>query len=573
MRNIASAQRALQVSPTVQRFVLVICLGLLFGAIAWKAWVTDDAYITFRAVENLVQGRGPNWNASERVQVFTHPLWMLLMAGVRQLANEYFYSSIVLGLVLTLGALLLVLVRLAPPLSTACAVVAVLAASRAFTDYSTSGLENALTHFCLAVLFSLDLQGGRRFVHHCAFFLAAAACLLCRMDTLFLLLPVLVLHLMRHRHPRVLGAAALGLLPLLCWEAFSIIYYGFFLPNSAAAKLNSGVGTADLIAQGLQYLWNSLRWDFVTLGVTFSGTVLALRSGDNRIRAWGIGVFLSLLYVVRVGGDFMSGRFLTAPLWVAALVLLRLRLQPRVAWATTAVGLSLLFIPYFSPFRERQYGREWYAAIDAHGVADERAYYDEARLRRILAQRGSPRADMRKHAKALIASWPEDHMMDSLRVWVLDPREDWPPRSRRQPTGAEYKRVILRGAVGYVGFYLGADTHVVDYHGIGDPLLARLQALVPDPVLAGLISPLAGLGWRIGHFTRAIPAGYVQTLATGRNQIQDPSLRAYYDKLSLVTRGPLLERERLRTIWGFQRGKYDHLLQGYRGFRGRRASE
>ena len=552
----------------VRRLVLVACLGLLFGAITWKAWVTDDAYITFRAVENLVQGRGPNWNVGERVQVFTHPLWMLLMAGVRQFANEYFYSSIVLGIVLTLGALLLVRVRLAPPLPTACAVVAVLAASRAFTDYSTSGLENALTHFCLAGLFILDFQGGRRFVHHCLFFLAASACLLCRMDTIFLLLPVLVLHLVRHRHPRLLGAAALGFLPLLGWEAFSVLYYGFFLPNSASAKLNSGVGTASLVAQGLRYLSNSLRWDFVTLVATLAGTGLALRSGDSRIRAWGIGVFLSLLYVVRVGGDFMSGRFLTAPLWVAALLLLRLGLQPRAAWVVTAASLLLLFIPYFSPFAERQYGREWYAAIDAHGIADERTYYDEASLRRILAQHGPPRADMRKHAKALTSAWPEDPLMDSLRVWVLDPREDWPPRSRRQPSGAEYKRVVLRGAVGYVGFYLGADTHVIDYHGIGDPLLARLPALVPDPVLAGLIPPLAGLGWRIGHFTRAIPAGYVQTLATGRNQIQDPSLRAYYDKLSLVTRGPLLDRERLRTIWHFQRGEYDHLLRVYRGFRG-----
>jgi len=76
------------------------------------------------------------------------------------------------------------------------------------------------------------------------------------------------------------------------------------------------------------------------------------------------------------------------------------------------------------------------------------------------------------------------------------------------------------------------------------------------------VPPLARRGWRIGHFTRAIPAGYVQTLATGQNQIRDPNLARYYDKLALVTRGRLFDGERLRTIWRFQRGEYDRLLRG-----------
>ena len=48
-----------------------------------NAWVCDDAYITFRSIDNLVNGLGPVWNAGERVQAFTHPLWFLLRISAK----------------------------------------------------------------------------------------------------------------------------------------------------------------------------------------------------------------------------------------------------------------------------------------------------------------------------------------------------------------------------------------------------------------------------------------------------------------------------------------------------------
>ena len=43
------------------------------------AWLCDDAYITFRVVDNLPGGFGLRWNTFERVQAYTNPLWMLLV--------------------------------------------------------------------------------------------------------------------------------------------------------------------------------------------------------------------------------------------------------------------------------------------------------------------------------------------------------------------------------------------------------------------------------------------------------------------------------------------------------------
>jgi len=57
---------------------------------------------------------GLRWNIAERVQAYTHPLWLFAVSAAR---------------------------------------LAVLVSSRAFTDYSTSGLENPLTHLLLASFF------------------------------------------------------------------------------------------------------------------------------------------------------------------------------------------------------------------------------------------------------------------------------------------------------------------------------------------------------------------------------------------------------------------------------------
>jgi arabinofuranosyltransferase len=118
----------------------------------------------------------------------------------------------------------------------------------------------------------------------------------------------------------------------------------------------------------------------------------------------------------------------------------------------------------------------------------------------------------------------------------------------------------VRGAVGYVGFHLGPTFHVLDYHGLGDPLLSRLPITRPDPVLAKRIPRLGAREWRIGHFYRRPPPGYIRTLATDRNEIEDEALASYYAQIRSIVRDPVFDRERLETLWRFQTGAYDALL-------------
>ena len=70
--------------------------------------------------------------------------------------------------------------------------------------------------------------------------------------------------------------------------------------------------------------------------------------------------------------------------------------------------------------------------------------------------------------------------------------------------------------------------------------------------------------WQLSdHFERDIPGGYLETLESGTNVIQDKELALYYSKLHYVIRGPLFDAHRLIEIWKFNIGSYDYLLSHY----------
>ena len=49
-------------------------------AVVKDAWLSDDSFITLRTIDNVWHGYGLRWNPIERVQTYTHPLWMLLLS-------------------------------------------------------------------------------------------------------------------------------------------------------------------------------------------------------------------------------------------------------------------------------------------------------------------------------------------------------------------------------------------------------------------------------------------------------------------------------------------------------------
>jgi arabinofuranosyltransferase len=94
-------------------------------------------------------------------------------------------------------------------------------------------------------------------------------------------------------------------------------------------------------------------------------------------------------------------------------------------------------------------------------------------------------------------------------------------------------RVTVRAQVGLFGYFAGPEVHVVDVLALGDPLLARLPAKPK---------------WRIGHFERPVPDGYLETIKDGTNVIADPEVAATYDRVKAITQERLWTVHRWRAI-------------------------
>jgi arabinofuranosyltransferase len=508
--------------------LLVIYLGLT----VYTAWVSDDAFITFRSIENWIHGYGPVFNIGERVQTFTHPLWFFLQSLFYLLTrlfaspfglNKLFYGNIVLSLILSITTIALYSFKVARSTPMAIAGTLVLILSKTYLDYSTSGLENPLSHFLAVCFFGWFLLGKKDDPRHITT-LAFLACLaaLNRLDTILIYLPALLLILWQSSNRWVaLRSIAIGFLPLVIWELFSLFYYGTLFPNTASAKLNNGIPTITLLRQGAYYFLNSLRIDTITLGVIACVIALSFFSRNRRKIAAAIGIGLYLCYILYIGGDFMSGRYFSLPLIVAVILLSTFELKSFMAFGGTLVVVTAVgLLPFITMIERRPtYGQNRennLVFFDSHRISDERLVYKDRTGLRIAIQGDSPK--------------------------VVYSQDEW------EYTPGYLREVHTVGAMGINGYRDGPNVHVIDVNGLADPLISRMPLEDPED-------------FRIGHFHHIIPVGYEETLASGTNQIQNPDIASFYDKLSIVVKGPLWNWDRMVEIWNLNIGKYDPLIE------------
>lgn len=567
MNVISPIRPARDLRQTSLFLAALILSTYLLATVVRHAWMSDDAYITLRTVDNFVHGHGLVYNRGERVQAFTHPLWLGALSLAYGFTKEAFVTTLVVSICAT-AAVLLLLWYHARSTETLLVALATLAGSKAFVDYSTSGLENPLSHLLVLLFFGFsfgsflregdstkhpptgsgDIPTGQFFWHrsgnafnrlsrfvngslwisnprsesgptsNCLLFCQATVAsllVLNRLDLGLLVFPPLTYELLRRPSFKRLRVALVAALPVLLWEMFSLYYYGFLVPNTAFAKLNTGIIPQALLAQGVRYFQDAIQHDPVTVPLTGFCMLAAIVTRRAKHVFAASGVLFYLIYIAWIGGDFMRGRFLSVPLFAAVTLLV---LQD---WSSASrrwigglvVGIVVLAAlapqPTLLPFHETR-GSE---RIAAHGIVDERRFYIENSL-----------------------------------FW--GGRFNWSPQDRRRTEGEEAAKqnltVYLVGGAGLRGYYAGPDVHVVDYFALVDPLLARLPA-IRDP------------NWRIGHFIRKVPEGYLDTLNLDTDLMEDPDLADYYERLSTLTRGPF-SRERLRTIWLMNRGHFDHLI-------------
>lgn len=172
------------------------------------------------------------------------------------------------------------------------------------------------------------------------------------------------------------GILILGFSPFILWEFFSLIYFGFPFPNTAYAKLDSTFPFLEVLGRGFSYYLESLRQDFITLPIIFAGVGVAIWKRKNPyLLMLGIGIAIYLFYILKIGGDFMSGRFFTGPLFISAVLLARGLNGKSKEFVSGIIGVVLLF-GFISPHVPIFSGKDYSTGeISSAGIADERGFY------------------------------------------------------------------------------------------------------------------------------------------------------------------------------------------------------
>lgn len=376
-------------------------------ALVGRAWVTEDAYITFRAVENLFAGQGLVYNPGERTEVYTHPLWMLCLTLLKSFGLPLHSGAILLGLVFS-GAALAILGAQSfarRPVAFPFAIVALVSIS-GFRDFATAGMEYSLLYLLLVLLFTL-LEKGSILDRPFAIGALLALLYLARPE-MGLVLAYYSLFAAREGvsfadgrlQLRFRAMAAFGAAIVLLaggYHLFRAVYFHDIFPNTYYAK----AGLAAYYKQGLLYLAHTLTYGpaiLIALAV-LAGALIFHRARalfPRRLQAANLrelgATVLAGFYIVRVGGDFMAFRFFLPEIVMLALIADRLFRARPDALATLAQGLADRLAPARlyarlharNPLAPAWLGLGFFALLSllptprtAGAIADERRYFFE----------------------------------------------------------------------------------------------------------------------------------------------------------------------------------------------------
>ncbi|HUR35510.1 MAG TPA: hypothetical protein VM032_17025 [Vicinamibacterales bacterium] len=506
--------------PAVTRLTRISLLLLFSYIFLANAWMGDDAYITYRVVWNFVHGYGLTFNPDERVQAYTHPLWMLVISAAHVLTREFFFTGTVVSWAFDI-ATLVVLMRWSRTAPKGAVLVIWLLTSKAFVDYTDSGLENPLSYFLVALFYIryLDRPWGvtpdsaelRRL------FLLGSLAFLNRPDAVLLFaIPLAELLIMglRRRPRRIVVPVLAGLAPAVLWLIFATVYYGFPLPNTYYAKVANGIPKLLMYKQGLAYVLNSASHDPITLGTIALSLLVAVRAGGAARRA-ALSAAVYVVYTVSVGGDFMSGRFFALPFLVATMTVAPAAASLGAPWALAALAAYNVMMPIVPIKTTASYDAAW-AWRTQNGIKDERGHY---------------------HQGTNILFYSPFRQLPDF-VWVNEGLS-----FRNSP-----EKVTVQGSIGFYGVYAGPEKFLVDRNALSDPLLARMP-----------VSPRLYFEFFAGHYFRDIPEGYLESVARDTNLLTDPLLHEYYQHLRNVTRGPLFSWSRGRDIVALNVGRFSRL--------------
>ncbi len=326
-------------------------------------FINDDAFISFRYAQNLVEHGELTYNLGERVEGYTNFLWTIIIAIVLKLHADPVVWSKILGVCCSLGTLVAVwrfCEKQVPGRASNLLAPLCLALCPSFACWSTGGLETAL--FTLTCT-----MGGTRYLLErrdldCKlptsglwFGLAA----LTRPEGLLFfgltgLHRLLELLFVEKRPPRKLdwiwGLSFAALyVPYQIWR---YSYYGWPFPNTYYVK----TGATAFWKKGIIYTghWILTHALFLFPFLLFFRKFARRTFDRGLLSLQGLYIGALLLHVIRVGGDFMALHRFYVPIMPGIVLLSADGLRGLWVWLSqkhfSTRSLNVIFVVIFAGF-------------------------------------------------------------------------------------------------------------------------------------------------------------------------------------------------------------------------------
>jgi hypothetical protein len=375
----------------------LILAASAFGRAQTLSWLSDDSFASFRYADNWARGIGLVFNAKERVEGITNPLWTVILGLLARAGFNIEKSSIVLGLVAYLLCVVLLTLAgrrfargsaIAKQIVPIAAIIAV--ADTDLATFATGGLETSLFSTSVLASFVFAWWSPNLVAAGTVAGILASITGMLRPDGA-LFVPALALSFWGSRRRGLWPYLATCCSLLVVFHGWRRIYYGNWMPNTYYAKS----AFQSWWSQGLTYFGYFARRQAALILVALSAATIAIirmprqpqstihkdehqgsSIGIQREQFWRLFVAWAMilvytLSVVRVGGDFMYARLLVPiiPLLALAAELSLTLVIPTRPKLLGALGIGTGVATLVAPCPVD-------TDIASHsGIVDERAYY------------------------------------------------------------------------------------------------------------------------------------------------------------------------------------------------------
>jgi hypothetical protein len=340
---------------TTSFIILLAVVALILGSLSLQYTRTDDEYITFRVVDNLINGKGLVYNPGEKYEAITNIGWSLILSLLPLVGFSLEFGARWLSLIATVLCLWGVS-RLAENLGgKKCAIIApFLMLFIPFTHYwSTSGLETMA--FCAFCAWTLAMATKARRFPIYAVIAGVSAWL--RPEAPLIFIAAFLLNLLSVERTDRKFACCTSILIFIIFIGslflFRFINYGTVQAPTAVSKIPNDFSN---LSGGLSVLMQAIT----TSPVLLLGLFLSLPLlGSKRLLILFLLSLVGIGYYLWLGQDTMMHERLLAPFVPGLITLLALGLA---SWqipyreslqrycrrlSLSLVTSFLIFIPYY----------------------------------------------------------------------------------------------------------------------------------------------------------------------------------------------------------------------------------